>query len=96
MAYQKAKKLPECINAYKNALMLNPHDEDARQNLQRALMEQKQQQQQNQKDQKQQNKNDQKKKNQKKRISKKNKSQNLTFKNIKAGCGRKIKIASGK
>ena len=64
VAYQKAKKLPECINAYKNALMLSPQDEDARQNLQRALMEQKQQQQQNQKDKKQQNKNDQKKKDQ--------------------------------
>ena len=67
VAYQKAKKLPECINAYKNALMLSPQDEDARQNLQRALVEQKQQQQQqqqNQKDKKQQNKDDQKKKDQ--------------------------------
>jgi Ca-activated chloride channel family protein len=64
VAYQKAKKLPECIDAYKNALMLGPQDEDARQNLQRALMEQKQQQQQNQKEQKQPNKNDQKKKDQ--------------------------------
>ena len=40
VAYQKAKKLPECINAYENALILNPNDEDARQNLQRALKEQ--------------------------------------------------------
>lgn len=65
VAYQKSKKLPECINAYKNALMLSPQDEDARQNLQRALVEQqRQQQQQNQKDKKQQNKNDQKKKDQ--------------------------------
>lgn len=61
VACQKAKKIPECINAYKNALMLSPQDEDARQNLQRALMEQKQQQQQNQKDKKQQDKNNQKK-----------------------------------
>ena len=67
VAYQKAKKLPECISAYKNALMLAPQDEDARQNLQRALMEQKQKEQQNQKDQKQQNKNDQKKKDQQKK-----------------------------
>jgi len=67
VAYQKAKKLPECINAYKNALMLAPQDEDARQNLQRALMEQKQKEQQNQKDQKQQNKKDQKKKDQQKK-----------------------------
>ena len=69
VAYQKAKKLPECINAYKNALMLRPDDEDARQNLQRALKElqqQQQQQQQNQKDKKQQNKNDQKKQDQQK------------------------------
>jgi len=63
VALQKAKKLPECINAYENALMLNPNDEDARQNLQRALKEQKQQQQQNQKDKKQPDK-DQKKKDQ--------------------------------
>ena len=61
VAYQKAKKLPECITAYKNALMLNPQDEDARQNLERALMEQKQQEQQNKKD---QPKDDKKKKNQ--------------------------------
>jgi len=61
VAYQKAKKLPECITAYKNALILNPQDEDARQNLQRALMEQKQQE---QKDKKDQPKDDKKKKNQ--------------------------------
>src|SRR6185312_3062541 len=60
VAYQKEKKLPECITAYKNALILDPRDEDARQNLQRALKEQeKQQQQQNQnkKQQQQQPKN---------------------------------------
>ena len=56
VAYQKAKKLPECITAYKNSLILDPNDEDARQNLQRALKEQEKQQQQNQK----QNKNQQK------------------------------------
>lgn len=71
VAFQKAKKLPECIIAYKNALILNPQDEDARQNLQRALKDQQQQQQQNQrnnkdkkqqpKDQKDQKKNDQQK-----------------------------------
>ncbi|MEP7230611.1 MAG: VWA domain-containing protein [Ginsengibacter sp.] len=44
VAYQKANKLPECILAYKNALILNPSDEDARQNLERALKEQKKQQ----------------------------------------------------
>jgi Ca-activated chloride channel homolog len=68
VAYQKAKKLPECINAYKNALVLGPQDEEARQNLQRALIDQKQkQQQQNQKDQKQQNKNEQQKKDEQKK-----------------------------
>jgi Ca-activated chloride channel family protein len=57
VSYQKAKKLPECILAYKNALILNPNDEDARQNLQRALKQQQQQQQnqENKKDKKQNN-----------------------------------------
>lgn len=65
VTFQKAKKLPDCINAYENALMLNPMDEDARQNLQRALKEQKkQQQQQNNKDKKQPPKQNQKKKDQ--------------------------------
>ena len=41
---QNNKKLPECIDAYKNALKLNPEDEDARQNLQKALQQQKQEQ----------------------------------------------------
>lgn len=58
VAYQTANKLDECIVAYKNALLLNPADEDARQNLQRALRQQQQQNQNNQKkkeDQKKQN-----------------------------------------
>ena len=42
---QNNKKLPECIEAYKNALKLSPDDEDARQNLQKALQQQKQQEQ---------------------------------------------------
>lgn len=66
VAYQKAKKLPECITAYKNALILNPNDEDARQNLQRALKEQQQQQQQNQKDNKDKKKQNKDQKDQKK------------------------------
>jgi tetratricopeptide (TPR) repeat protein len=66
VAYQKAKKLPECILAYKNALILNPNDEDARQNLQRALKEQQQQNKKEDKDKKQQpQKNSQNKDNQK-------------------------------
>ena len=46
VALQNNKKLPECISAYKNALRLNPADEAARFNLQKALQEQKKQQQQ--------------------------------------------------
>ena len=60
VAYQSQQKLPECIQAYKNALKLAPNDEEARQNLERALM-QKKQQDQNNKDQK---KNDDQKKKQ--------------------------------
>jgi tetratricopeptide (TPR) repeat protein len=52
------KKLPESIEAYKAALRLNPTDSLARQNLQRALNEQKQQQ--NQDKQKQQQKKQEK------------------------------------
>ncbi|HEY5369149.1 MAG TPA: VWA domain-containing protein [Hanamia sp.] len=63
VAYQKAKKLPDCISAYKNALVLNPNDEEARQNLQRALEEQKKQDQ--KQNQKQNPKQDQKKQQQK-------------------------------
>lgn len=65
VAYQNAKKLPECISAYENALMLDPNDSDARQNLQRALKQYQQQQQQNQKNNKQQQKKNQKKQQQK-------------------------------
>lgn len=42
---QNGKKLPECIEAYKNALKLDPQDDDARQNLQKALQQLKQQEQ---------------------------------------------------
>jgi Ca-activated chloride channel family protein len=44
---QNDNRLPECIAAYKNALKLLPENEDARQNLQKALQEQQQQQQRN-------------------------------------------------
>jgi tetratricopeptide (TPR) repeat protein len=54
VALVKQKKLPESIDAWKNALKLNAADEDARENLQKALMELKQQQSQQQKDQKDQ------------------------------------------
>ena len=49
---QNNKKLPECIEAYKNALKLNPQDEDARQNLQKALQQQKQEEKKEDKDKK--------------------------------------------
>ena len=62
---QNNKKLAECIDAYKNALKLNPQDEDARQNLQKALQQQKQEQQKENKEQKKP-KEDKKKKDQQK------------------------------
>jgi tetratricopeptide (TPR) repeat protein len=49
----KQKKLQESIDAYKNALKLNPADEDARFNLQKALTELKKNQSQDQKQQQQ-------------------------------------------
>ena len=39
VAYSRQKKLEESIQAYKNALKLDPNDEDARVNLQKALHE---------------------------------------------------------
>ena len=41
---QEKNKLAESIEAYKNAIRINPQDEDARLNLQKALQKQKQQQ----------------------------------------------------
>lgn len=64
VAYQAADKLPECILAYKNALLLDPTDEAARQNLQRAL---KKQEEQNKHNQKQDKKNKDQKQDQKKK-----------------------------
>ncbi|MEI7734256.1 MAG: VWA domain-containing protein [Ferruginibacter sp.] len=57
---QNDKKLPECIAAYKNALKLNPQDEDARQNLQKALQQLQQQQKQKDNQQKKQQKEEEK------------------------------------
>ncbi len=72
---QNNKKLPECIEAYKNSLRLNPADEDARLNLQKALQQQKQQQQKD-KDNKDQDKpkDDPKKKDQPKQPDNNNKN----------------------
>jgi Ca-activated chloride channel homolog len=44
VSYSKQKDLPNSIEAYKSALRLNPADKEARENLQKALQEQKQQQ----------------------------------------------------
>jgi Ca-activated chloride channel family protein len=67
VAMIRQKKLQESIDAWKNALKLDASDVDARENLEKALKEQRKQQQQQQqqqnqkKDQKNQNKQDQKK-----------------------------------
>ena len=46
IAYLKEKKLTEAIQGFKNALKLDPHDQQARDNLQKALNEKNRQQQQ--------------------------------------------------
>ena len=43
VSFSKQGKLQESITAYKNALLLNPSDNDARINLQKALLEKKKQ-----------------------------------------------------
>lgn len=55
--YTKEKALDASIEAYKAALRLKPDDKDARENLQKALAEQKQQQQQKKEQEKKQQKN---------------------------------------
>jgi Ca-activated chloride channel family protein len=65
VAMVKQKKLPESIDAWKNALKLDASDEDARENLEKALREQKQQQSQQQKNKKDQQKDQKDKKDQK-------------------------------
>jgi Ca-activated chloride channel homolog len=57
VVYTKEKALTQSIEAYKAALRLNPVDNDARENLQKALMEQKKQQQKREQEQRQQQKN---------------------------------------
>jgi len=72
---QNNKKLPECIEAYKNALKIDPNDEDARQNLQKALVQQKQQQQQQKQDKKDNQKKKEPKQDQDKKDQQKQKDQ---------------------
>lgn len=43
VSFSKQQKLEESINAYKEALKLDPADQEARENLQKALLEKKQQ-----------------------------------------------------
>ncbi|MFZ4770784.1 MAG: VWA domain-containing protein [Ferruginibacter sp.] len=84
---QNNKKLPECIEAYKIALKLDPVNEDARQNLQKALKQQKKQQEQEKKEkeknkkdndsEKQKNKDKQQPKPQQSRITKKEAEEKL-------------------
>lgn len=78
-AFLKAKKLDKSIKAYKNALRLNPQNEDARYNLSYALKkrkkQQKQQKQQKQKQQKQQKKSDRKNKGKKQKGNQNQKQQ---------------------
>lgn len=64
VALQQQQKYPECIDAYKHALLLNPQDQDARFNLQKALEQQKQQQQQQQQQQQKQQQKPKQQKNQ--------------------------------
>lgn len=62
LAYIKQKKLPQAIEAFKQALRLTPNDDEARDNLQKALNELKKQQQQPQNNKQQQNQQKQQKK----------------------------------
>lgn len=62
VAYSKQQKLDESIDAWKNALKLDGNDEEARENLQKALLEKKKQQ---QKQDEKKDKNEKKKEDQK-------------------------------
>lgn len=74
VVYQNNDKLDECIDAYKKALRIDPSDEDARLNLQKALKKKKSQQQQDQKNQGQKN---QQKDQQQSKLSKKEAEEQL-------------------
>jgi Ca-activated chloride channel homolog len=56
VALVKQQKTDESIDAWKNALKIDPNDEDARENLEKALLEKKSKQSKNQKNNQQQNK----------------------------------------
>lgn len=81
VSLSKQKKLQESIDAYKRSLRLNPQDEDNRYNLEKALAEQKKQNEsKDKKDQEQKDKKDQKK--QQKQQPKPQPKQNLDKKKI--------------
>jgi Ca-activated chloride channel homolog len=75
VAMIKQKKLPESIDAWKSALKLDASDADARENLEKALMEQKKQQSQQQQNQKNQQKDKKDKKDEKKNQDQQNQQQ---------------------
>lgn len=77
VAFSKQQKLEESIKSYKKAVLMNPADEDARVNLQKALLEQKKKQ-----PQEQQKKEDEKNKQQKNKEQKKEPKSNLTKKQV--------------
>jgi Ca-activated chloride channel family protein len=62
VAMIRQKKIDEGIDSWKNALRLNPADSDARENLVKALLEKKKQEQQNKKDKPDKKKSDEKQK----------------------------------
>jgi len=72
----KAEKLAESIDAYKNALKLNPNDEDTRYNLSYALKMQQQQQQQQQQQNQDQNQDQENKEDQENQDNQENQDQN--------------------
>lgn len=57
---QNNQKLPECIASYKEALKLDPTNEDARQNLQKALQQQKKEEEKKKEEKKKENEKDKK------------------------------------
>jgi Ca-activated chloride channel homolog len=65
VALVKGQKLKESIDAWENALRINPSDQETRENLQKALLELKRQQQQQQDQKKKQDQQQQKKQDQK-------------------------------
>jgi Ca-activated chloride channel family protein len=73
----KQKKLEESIEAYKSTLRLNPDDKEARENLQKALLELKKKQPPKEKKEDQKKKQDQQKKQQQPKMSQKEAEQRL-------------------